>query len=376
MQRFLVIIPARGGSKRIKRKNLMTVDGDPLVVHAIKIGHYLHASSKHMFEVMVATDDDDIANVARVAGVDRVWSRQDAPDNETIGDLVTRIVAGVDGEGPTWDDPVIVIQPTSVIGVRPDEVYKLIVKWTESPDRYAVTVNDLHGLYWHDDDPLYIDRVNTQQQDPVVQKENGLLRIYPAGAQDFNRDPDWHFHKPTVIDIDTWGDLQQARYVAMGSEVVFHILAKERTGTGHLYRAMALADELQNHYVTFYIPEAQVDEWAVDFLKAHGWGASLNTMMPMRMTERSVWINDRLDTTVASVAERVATGWKVVNFEDQGPGGRSRRLGAESSARRHAGLAEYRIARPGPATLARRAPGTDGRPTIQRRGEAHQDRMR
>ena len=56
----LAIIPARGGSKGIKRKNLVPFNGKPLVAHSI-----LHAlASREIDRVLVSTDDEEIRRVA------------------------------------------------------------------------------------------------------------------------------------------------------------------------------------------------------------------------------------------------------------------------------------------------------------------------
>lgn len=67
----LAIIPARGGSKGIRRKNLVDFRGKPLVVHSIE--HALTAAS--VTRVMVSTEDDEIAEVARAAGAEVPFAR-------------------------------------------------------------------------------------------------------------------------------------------------------------------------------------------------------------------------------------------------------------------------------------------------------------
>jgi pseudaminic acid cytidylyltransferase len=60
----IAVIPARGGSKRIPRKNIKQFSGKPMIAWAISI-----ALESNLFdEVVVSTDDDEIANVARSWG--------------------------------------------------------------------------------------------------------------------------------------------------------------------------------------------------------------------------------------------------------------------------------------------------------------------
>jgi CMP-N,N'-diacetyllegionaminic acid synthase len=60
----LAIIPARGGSRRIAGKNLLPLAGRPLLAHTI---HHAR-EAEHVSEVLVSTDDDDIAAVATREG--------------------------------------------------------------------------------------------------------------------------------------------------------------------------------------------------------------------------------------------------------------------------------------------------------------------
>ena len=62
----LAVIPARGGSKRIPRKNLRAFAGRPIIVHSIQA-----ARDTGLFDVvLVSTDDEEIAEVARAHGAD------------------------------------------------------------------------------------------------------------------------------------------------------------------------------------------------------------------------------------------------------------------------------------------------------------------
>ena len=57
----LAVIPARGGSKRIPRKNIKLFAGKPMIAWSIKAAF----DSKCFDHVIVSTDDEEIANIAR-----------------------------------------------------------------------------------------------------------------------------------------------------------------------------------------------------------------------------------------------------------------------------------------------------------------------
>ncbi len=60
MMKTLAIITARGGSKRIPRKNIRPFNGKPIIAYSIEA-----ATASGVFDtVMVSTDDDEIADIA------------------------------------------------------------------------------------------------------------------------------------------------------------------------------------------------------------------------------------------------------------------------------------------------------------------------
>ena len=78
----LAIVPARGGSKGIPRKNVREVAGHPLIAYSIAAG----LAAEHVDRVLVTTDDEEIAGVARAYGADvpfrrpRELAADDTPD--------------------------------------------------------------------------------------------------------------------------------------------------------------------------------------------------------------------------------------------------------------------------------------------------------
>ena len=64
MSKCIAIIPARGGSKRIPRKNIKDFHGKPLIAYSIEVA----LKSKLFDKVIVSTDDEEIAKIARKFG--------------------------------------------------------------------------------------------------------------------------------------------------------------------------------------------------------------------------------------------------------------------------------------------------------------------
>ena len=98
----LCIIPARGGSKRIPRKNVKPFLGKPILAYSIEA-----ALATHLFdEVMVSTDDQEIADVARRYGatVPFMRSSETASDFATTADVLREVVLKYKEQGREFDN--------------------------------------------------------------------------------------------------------------------------------------------------------------------------------------------------------------------------------------------------------------------------------
>ena len=86
----VAIIPARGGSKRIPRKNIKDFLGKPIIAYSIELA----IQSKLFTEVMVSTDDDEIAQVAKRYGASVPFVRTDknASDHATTADVIIEVL--------------------------------------------------------------------------------------------------------------------------------------------------------------------------------------------------------------------------------------------------------------------------------------------
>lgn len=83
----IAVIPARGGSKRIPRKNIKLFCGKPMIVWSIEA-----AQSAGVFDlIIVSTDDPEIADVARKAGAEQPFIRPDKLSDDYAG--TTEVIA-------------------------------------------------------------------------------------------------------------------------------------------------------------------------------------------------------------------------------------------------------------------------------------------
>ena len=93
----MAIIPARGGSKRIPGKNIRYFAGKPMLAHSIDC-----ARQSGLFDkIIVSTDDDSVAEVARAYGAETPFSRPPelSDDHAGITEVVSHSVNWLYGQG-------------------------------------------------------------------------------------------------------------------------------------------------------------------------------------------------------------------------------------------------------------------------------------
>ena len=98
----LCIIPARGGSKRIPRKNVKPFLGKPMVAYSIE-----NALSTGLFEeVMVSTDDLEIVDVAIQYGASVPFLRSETTANDyaTLADVISEVLDMYCKQGKRFDN--------------------------------------------------------------------------------------------------------------------------------------------------------------------------------------------------------------------------------------------------------------------------------
>ncbi|KUK46143.1 MAG: Putative N-acylneuraminate cytidylyltransferase [Anaerolinea thermophila] len=172
----LAIIPARGGSKGIPRKNIREFAGFPLLTYSILAG----LRSKYVSRVLVSTDDEEIAGIARQWGAEVPFLRPQelAQDHTTDMPVLVHCLDWLKNHGDYIPDIVTWLRPTSP--VRPktcvDDAVELLLKHPEGDSvRGVVPAGQNPFKMWTMDD-------FTGQLNPLVTLD-GIKEPYNAPRQ-------------------------------------------------------------------------------------------------------------------------------------------------------------------------------------------------
>ena len=110
-KKILVVVPARGGSKGIKLKNIQSINGVPLVAMTGQVVKELEIIDR----AIVSTDHEEIAKVAKENGLDVPFLRPEYLSGDRIGDLevLEHALTEMEKQDNTIYDIVVMLQPTS-----------------------------------------------------------------------------------------------------------------------------------------------------------------------------------------------------------------------------------------------------------------------
>ncbi len=218
----LAIVPARGGSKRLPRKNVLPLHGKPLIVWSIEAG----LRSKYIDKVIVSSENSEVLEIARNLGIPTIdrplaLAKDDVSTFDVVEHALTTIVEEF--------DILVLLQPTSPLRneTHIDEALNLIINKNASAI-VSVSVTE-HSPLWSntlpDDDNMESflkDNVaNVRSQDlPKFFQVNGALYICRTKQllheKSFFPKKDifaYRMSRRDSIDIDEYLDLKLAELI-------------------------------------------------------------------------------------------------------------------------------------------------------------------
>jgi len=144
-KKIVAIIPARGSSKRIHRKNIRILGGHPLIAWTIKAA----LASKFISRTIVSTDDTEIAKIAEDYGAEVPWLRPPnlATDSATSFSVIKHAMDEFDRKHEL-SDAVVMLQPTSPFRSCQD-IDEAITLFRKDPDRPVIGCSEISAtLEW------------------------------------------------------------------------------------------------------------------------------------------------------------------------------------------------------------------------------------
>ena len=320
--KILAVIPARAGSKGVPNKNIRIIGGHPLVYYSIKNA----LSSEYITDVIVSTDSEEVRIIATQMGATVKW-RDEALCRDEI--TLDAVIADAIPKDEKWDY-IITMQPTS-----PTLCVKTLdkaIKYTldKQLDTVISAINSPH-LSWGIKDgkkvPNYKERLNRQYLPPcyletgafVISKANVVTSKTRIGEKvDIFEVPEEESQ-----DVDNFTDLRSVAASLERLQVAIYVNGNNKRGSGHIYRALEIADE-------FYVkPDIYYD---INQTDKKVFGITTHKLIPVdgiaelfdkcKEEQYTIFINDILSTSIDYMIglRSVLPKAKIVNFEDDGEG--------------------------------------------------------
>jgi CMP-N,N'-diacetyllegionaminic acid synthase len=170
--KVLGLIPARGGSKGVPRKNIRHLHGKPLLGYTAEAA----LQSRRLTRVVLSTEDDEIANVGRQYGLDVPFLRPQnlAMDSSPTLDVVIHALKSLDEAGDTFDS-VCLLQPTNPFR-RTVDIDNCIELFERSGADSVISVLPVPAeynpgwVYWQDEEGRLL--ISTGDDEPVTRRQD------------------------------------------------------------------------------------------------------------------------------------------------------------------------------------------------------------
>ena len=323
---ILVVIPARGGSKGIPRKNLRLLNNKPLISYSIAVAK----ASRYVDDVVVTTDDSQIALIAEKFGASVVRRSEELSTDEVLLDPVIHD-AIIQKEKLAYDI-VITLQPTSPL-IKTDTLDKVIEKFEDfSIDSVISVVDDRHLSWGYDESnnryfPTYIERVAKENLPKSFRETGAILATRRSFVHENSRlgtNIDIVEVSPEEsVSIERYEDWWLAENYLKRKNIAMIVDANDEIGTSHIDRCISLASKLVFHKVLFLIKENH--QLAIDTLNKLNYSFKIyedytELFDILRQYNSQIVVNDILDTSEEYILTLKENGYFIVNFEDLGIG--------------------------------------------------------
>lgn len=328
-KKILAIIPARGGSKGIPKKNIRLLNYKPLISYIIRTAQ----SSQLLTDFVVSTEDDEIAEYAKRFGA-KIIKRPEAlsGDKISLDPVIFDAMIQQEKKSRHRFDLIVTLQPTTPL-LSPQTLDRAIKTFLVAKNKNTLmSVVEHRHLYWmqkkgKEPMPLYDKRVNRQQLDPIFQEAGAIVISRRQFVTKNNRvsPPVRLFQLPETesLDIDSAEDWALAETRLQRKNIIIRVEGSRSIGLGHVYRGINLASHIMHHNVLFVT--SRKNKLGVRKIKENNFplkefNSETELIKIIKNFNTHIFINDCLDTDEKYIQHLKKTGVFIVTLEDLGDG--------------------------------------------------------
>jgi CMP-N-acetylneuraminic acid synthetase/spore coat polysaccharide biosynthesis predicted glycosyltransferase SpsG len=247
--RVLAIVPARGGTDRVPYLNIKRLGDCPLLAHTLRAAQ----ASATVDRVIVSTDDERVAEVARRHGADVPFLRPKAlaADLPSLKPVVVHAVQAIEAAGERAD-VVVVLQATSPFR-EAAAIDEAVGRLLDEGHDAVVSVSEDRALTWRDDDgrlvPLFEREGRRDEQVPLYRENGAVVALRRSTLDAPTRFGDkvgyLVLDKQAAFTVYDLEDFWMAERLLRQPRILFRADGSTALGMGHVYRSLAIADALR-----------------------------------------------------------------------------------------------------------------------------------
>ncbi len=324
---ILAVIPARGGSKGIPKKNIRLMNGKPLISYSINNAK----NSRYITDVFVTTDSNEISEVAEEYGVEIIKRDESlSSDLITLDPVVFHAKNCAEKIKNKKYDVVVTLQPTSPL-LKTETLDNAIEYFINGNYDTVISVINKPHLSWGMQEnkiiPLYKERKNRQELPPQYFETGAFLIAKADCVKNSTRIGKnvsvFEVAENESIDIDNKNDWLLTENLMKRKKIIFRAEGYKELGLGHIYNCITLAFSMIEHDVLIVISEKS----------AEGIEKIRETNLPYKIIKHEseinkiiedfkpdIWVNDCLNTTKEYIESLKSKIKRVVTIEDLGSG--------------------------------------------------------
>ncbi len=324
--KLLIIIPARGGSKGIARKNLRILNNYPLIYYSIKLALKISYDK----EVYVTSDDDEILNISKLFGAKthKRISKKLSDDNTTLDPVIYDCFQFVTKNNSSNFQYVITLQPTSPL-LKKESLEKAILHTIKNNLESCISVKKENHLSWSITNkkptPNFKNRLNRQQLKSTFPETGAFLiskrKVISSNNRIGNNIGLYELPNEESVDIDDYSDLNLCEYYLNKKNILIVVKGNKKIGLGHVYNTVLLANFIIEHNIQFLV--CSDSKMAFDFIKELNYKVKMqksqDIIEDINQEKPDIVINDILNTE-ENYIKSLTKKYIVINFEDLGNG--------------------------------------------------------
>lgn len=325
--KILVIIPAKGSSKDIPRKNARLLGEKPIISYMIEACK----NSQYVDDVVVSSDDNKVSRITERIGGTVVRPSEELNYDENLEEIIHSTMLKKESLAFDEYDIVITILPDSPL-LKTSTLDKMIERFENQNIDTVIAVKGDRQLYWIFDDEskayraLYPQRQNLNFL-PKTFKETGNFVasrrqfITPESMIGQNVDL-FEVSDEESVSIKTYADWGIASNYLKKKKIVF-VVSVDEFGSDNIFRCLSISSRIFFHEVLFLLEEGK--DLLINNLDKYGYPYDVfrgtnDLVDKINEFKPDVVFNDMGDTSEEYMFKLKEAGHFVVNFRDYGEG--------------------------------------------------------